>query len=118
MHRPSKEGFLEEGVGVGGAGRKPGLSCGQWAGSHTAEAKKSRTVARTGRWNLPGAAHPPRTACCPLKQWAGSQAFTKFHPGGHSYLVSVQTVSVHQVCTHSHTHSLFAFSWGKNPQLS
>lgn len=41
MHRHSREGFLKKGVGVRGAGRKPGLACGQWAGSHKAEVKRS-----------------------------------------------------------------------------
>lgn len=116
-----KRGLPEEGGGGGGCGEE--TRAGMWTVGRVTQGRskeKSRAVARTGRWNPPGAACPPRTARCPLKQWAGQAGEPGLHkiPPRGPQLPGIGANSECAPSMHSVSHALFAFSWGKDPQLS
>ena len=75
-----KGGLPEEGGGGGGCREE--TRAGMWTVGRVTQGRskeKSCAVARTGRWNPPSAACPPRTARCPLKQWAGQAGEPGLH---------------------------------------
>ena len=96
-----------------GAGRRPGLTHEQWAGSQQAEVKeKSHAVATTGRWGPPRAAYP-RTAGCPSEQCCPeTMGRTSREPGLHKTPARgprLPDMGANSVCTlsmHSLSHAL------------